>query len=106
MIPILITWGFDKMTGEIYLSCWLDCSKPENAKEVRMVSVRAIYTGENISLLRLEEGMTRGDVEAWITEPSLRKEVLSKLNKAKVRETDIVRKIHEGGNVMDYILAD
>jgi len=106
MIPTLITWGFNSRSGEPYLACWLDCSKSENAQSVRMLFIRAQFTQENVSLLRLEEGMTRGDVEEWITNPTTRSEVISKLNKAKVREMDIVRKIHEGGNAMDFIMHD
>jgi hypothetical protein len=106
MIPTLITWGFDRSTGNPYLSCWLDCSKPENAKAVKMLYVRAHFTGENVSLLKLEEGMTRGDVAEWMSAKHMREEVIEKLNLAKVRESDIVRKKHESGNSMDFIMFD
>jgi hypothetical protein len=106
MIPTLITWGFDSMSGEPYLSCWLECDKAENAQSVRMLFIRAQFTQENVSLLRLEEGMTRGDVEEWITSKTIRSEVVKKLTEAKVRESDIVRRKHEAGNAMDYLMFD
>lgn len=106
MTPTLITWGFDRTTGEPYLSCWLDCSKPENAKAVKMLYVRANFTGENVSLLRLDEGMDRNEVSEWMRAKHMREEVITKLNQAKVKESDIVRKKHESGNAMDFIMFD
>lgn len=105
MIPTLITWGFDRSTGEPYLSCWLDCTKPENAKAVKMLYVRANFTSENVSLLRLDEGMSRNEVSEWMR-TGVREEIITKLNQAKVRESDIVRKKHDGGNAMDFIMFD
>lgn len=105
MIPTLITWGFDKRTGEPYLSCWLDCTKPENAKAVKMLYVRAQFTGENVSLLKLDEYMGRNEVSEWMR-LGIRDEVISKLNKAIVRESQVVRKLHQDGETMDYIFCD
>lgn len=104
MIPVLITWGFNTRTGKIELDCYLELDDPKHASAVKMVYLRKDMNNHEASLLRLPEGAEREDVESWLKTEKLDK-VIEKLNKAKVKQQDIVRKKHEGGNTMDFIMG-
>ena len=92
MKPVLITWYFDPNTGDIKLDCYLELDDPSQVQAVKMVYLRAGVQQAHPALLHLPEGATRETVEEYICNESIKKEVLQKLNKAKVNQNDIVRK--------------
>lgn len=102
MKPVLITWYFDPSTGDIKLDCYLELDDPSQVQAVRMVYVRAGVQQANPALLHLPEGSERQDVEMYITDKKNRDSVLQKLNQAKVKENEIIRK-KLATNAIDFL---
>ena len=100
--PVLITWGFDN-NGKLMLDCFLDMTKEDSANVVQHIYTRAEFTKTYVSMFHLPEGCHREDLDAFI-EHTPREEVIKKLNEAKVKMNEIVRRKHEAGNAMDFIM--
>ena len=92
MQPVLITRYFCPDTGDIKLDCFLELDNPRHASAVRMVYLRAGVQQAHPALLHIPEGATRENVEEYISNQALKKEVLLKLKEAKVQENEIIRR--------------
>ena len=103
LIPILITWYFDHNTGDVRLDCWLDLDGYKRVQAIKMVYLRANINQSHTSLIHVPEGCDRETVEDWM-KVERKKDVLELLNKAKVRVEEIIRKKHEAGNAMDFLM--
>lgn len=102
--PVLITWCFDKRTGNPELDVYLDLTTDHAAENVKTVFTRATFTNTEVALFHVPQGSTREDLALYISMTD-RKEVLEKLQKARVRIDEVVRKKHEAGNAVDFILG-
>lgn len=102
MIPVLITWYFDPRSGDIRLDSYLELDNPKNASAVKMVYIRAGVQNANPALLHLSEGATRQDVEIYVEDKENRDSVLRKLKKARVNQSEIVRK-KLATNAIDFL---
>jgi hypothetical protein len=105
MIPVLITWHFRPNDGELELDCFLECDNPEQAASVKFVYIRANMNSSQVSLLHIPNDCGREYVESWMKEAA-DKDVLELLNKAKVKQHEIVREKHKGGNAVDFLSRD
>jgi hypothetical protein len=102
MKPVLITWGFNPHNGEIYLDAYLELNNPERAAVVPMVYVRAEFQKVNVALLHIPEDATRNDIEDYVTKSPNQKDVVQKLNDAKVKKEEIIRK-KLSTNAIDFL---
>jgi len=102
LYPVLITWYFDPTSGDIKLDCFLELDDPKHAKVVKLIYVRAKFTNVTPALLHIPEGYGREIVEEYINNTNIREEVIKKLNSAKVRIDDIVRR-KLGHNLKDFL---
>ena len=102
MRPVLITWYFDPRTGDIKLDCLLELDDPNQVQAVRMVYVRAGVQNASPALLHIPGGATRQDIEMYIEDKKNREDVLLKLNKARVKENEIIRK-KLATNAIDFL---
>jgi hypothetical protein len=102
MKPVLITWGFNPHNGEIYFDAYLELNNPENASLVSMVYIRAEFQKVNVSLLHIPEDASRKDIEEYVTSSTGKDEVVQKLNDAKVRKDEVIRK-KLATNAIDFL---
>jgi hypothetical protein len=100
--PVLITWGFDTK-GKPELDCFLDMNQEDSANIVQHIYTRAEFTKTYVSMFHLPEDFHREDLAEFIDQTP-REEVIKKLNESKVKMNDIVRKKHDGGNTLDFIM--
>lgn len=103
--PVLITWGLDQRYGDVYLDAFLDLTNENAAAHVKHIYTRAQFTNTNVALLHLPRGCEREDLAHYVECKEMKDEVLLKLNSAHVGIHDIVRKKHESGNVVDFIMG-
>jgi hypothetical protein len=102
MKPVLITWGFNPHNGEIYLDAYLELNNPERAAVVPMIYIRAEFQKVNVSLLHIPEDASRKDIEEYVTSSTGKDEVVQKLNDAKVRKDEVIRK-KLATNAIDFL---
>jgi hypothetical protein len=103
--PVLITWGFEHRTGDVYMGCYLELVDAEAARSLKPIYVRAQFTNEQVSLFHVPIDAGREDIESYVTFKPMRDEVITKLQKAMVRIDDIARKKYNEGNAFDFILG-
>lgn len=103
--PVLVTWYFNPNNGNLELDCFLECDKPENAKAVGMVFLKANVQQAHAALLHIPKDAGREYIESYIKGGD-QSEIVKTLKKAKVNENDITRKKHEAGNAIDFLMHD
>jgi hypothetical protein len=89
---IIITWGFDKTSGEIYLDTYLDIEGDESKliNDLKFISLRQRFQMTTMTLLHTPEGVTRQVIEDYF-KFTPRQELLNKLQKGMVDLNKITR---------------
>ena len=104
MVHTVITWGFDPMTGKVYLDCFLkitDCVK--DAAAIKMMNLRNSSQSTHLALLSIPEDCERKDVEDFIKDAQ-HQDVVNLLQKAKVNIRDILRKNYKS-NAINFMMS-
>ena len=106
MKDILITWGFDEYTGELYLDCYQEVMSGDDANNVPLIFQRAIYQRSQPAYLSVPIDSGREYVEEYFKIPEARSALITLLKKAKVSESQIVRKRTSDSNTVEFLLED
>jgi hypothetical protein len=102
MKPVLITWGFNPLNGEIYLDAYLELNNPERAAVVPMVYVRAEFQKVNVSLLHIPDDASRKEIEDYVASGQPKNDVVKKLTEAIVRKDEVIRR-KLATNAIDFL---
>jgi len=99
---ILISWGYESMTGKLYLDTFLNVD--DNPEAVRAIFLRQSFVHNNLSYFQAPEGITREDIEYWLKDNAKAPEFL---NKSLVRSINQVVKAksytEDTGNTEAYL---
>lgn len=103
MYRYLITWEFDQQSGEVTLDCFLGINDntPERVSEARGVFLRAHMLHKPAALFSSDVELSRDDISLYF-KYTKKQELLTKLNKARVREHELLAK-KKGSNAANFI---
>ena len=101
---ILITWGFDTNSGNLYIDGYLEVlDRRKDVQCARMMELRQRFQNTTMSSLRVDNFVTREHIKEYIDGHKVNPDVLVKLKKSKIRLSDLLREPHELASV-NFIL--
>jgi hypothetical protein len=106
MKDVLITWGFDSFTGNLYLDCYAEVMRGDDANTVPLIFKRANIQGTHPAYLSIPDEEDREYIENYFQIPEARESLIKLLKKAKVSQNQIVKKRTSDSNTVEFLLED